>query len=176
MWIYKNNGKQNTARFILGEILSSKSKNPLICFGVNCSTAEPQSLDPTVRRVKNIAHAEGFDGWIMLNLYPERMTRFEDLDDHAKLDLHKKNLFYIKAVFKEYPKATVWAAWGGLIMRRLFLKQCLKDIANATSDSNIKWVYRGSLVGGEGHPHHPLYLRNDACFYPFNIKDYLNRI
>lgn len=177
-WIYINNGKGNTARFVLGEIALGKdrSKNPLICFGVNCSKAEPKKLDPTVKRVQNISKAEGFDGWIMLNLYPERMTKFDKLGKDGKLDLHSQNLVHIKKVFKDYPNATVWVAWGGLIMKRAYLKEYFKDIVDVIGEKNVNWVHRGALVGKIGHPHHPLYLRKDASFSPFDINRYLKII
>jgi len=171
MWIYQNT-KDNSARFILGE----GGKRPLICFGVNCSIAEPGNLDPTVKRVQNIAKAEGFDGWIMLNLYPERMTKFEELTKTGNSNFHKQNLKRIRNVFKKYPNMSVWAAWGGLIMKRLFLKKYLKDIVDVVGTDNVKWIHRGHLVGNEGHPHHPLYLKQDAKFYEFDMNKYLKNL
>ena len=39
-WIYKNN-TDNTCRYVLGIL----GDNPLICFGINPSTAEPKALE-----------------------------------------------------------------------------------------------------------------------------------
>ena len=167
MWIYKNN-LDNSARFVLGE----RGKRPLICFGINASTAKPEKLDRTVRRVQSIAQQGEFYGWIMLNLYPQRATKPENIHQDFNVSLHKKNLKYIKEVFQNNPKATVWAAWGGLIESRIFLKQCLKDIANIVKPYSAKWVHKGKLLA-KGHPHHPLYLRSDAPFSSFNIDNYL---
>ena len=171
MWVYKNNS-DNTARFVLGE----KGKNPLICFGVNCSIAEPSKLDPTVKRVQNIAKTEGFDGWIMLNVYPLRMTKFERLSNAGNLYFHKENLKHIKNVLKDYPNQPVWAAWGGLIIKRAFLVAYLQDVIGIVGSEPERWVHRGALVGKVGHPHHPLYLRKDAKFAPFDMKKYLQNI
>ncbi|MCF7894402.1 MAG: DUF1643 domain-containing protein, partial [Candidatus Omnitrophica bacterium] len=113
-------------------------------------------------------------GWIMLNLYPQRATDPNNLHQSLDTKIHKINLKHIEKVFQNNPKPAVWAAWGNLITRRRFLKQCLKDIINVSEHYSIRWVRMGDLLV-QGHPHHPLYLRNDAQFFPFNIKTYLNR-
>ena len=166
-WIYENTA-DNMARFVLGE----KGGNPLVCFGINSSTAEPNKLDPTLTRVRNQSVAKEFDGWVMLNLYPQRATNPEDM--HKELDkaFHNRNLKCIKRLFLDYPNATAWAAWGGNIMRRAYLLLCLREIA-ALVPRSIKWVRKGNLVGGI-HPHHPLYLPNDLPFAPFNMSEYLD--
>ncbi|MBI5150269.1 MAG: DUF1643 domain-containing protein [Candidatus Omnitrophica bacterium] len=115
MWIYKNN-EDNSVRFILGE----DGKNPLVCFGVNPSTAEPDKLDNTLRSVRNNSLRRNYDGWIMLNLYPQRATNPRGLSLELDKNIHKKNLAHIKDVFCSNPKLTVWAAWGGLIEKRPF--------------------------------------------------------
>ena len=165
MWLYKKNSS-NTARFILGE----KGERSLICFGINSSTAEPDKLDRTVSRVYSVAQKGGFDGWIMLNLYPQRATNFNNV--HKTLDekLHNENLKYIKKVLRDHSKSTVWAAWGNLIEGRPFLKECLKDILGTVE--HRLWVHKGSLTA-QGHPRHPLYLRSDAPFHPFDMNKYL---
>jgi hypothetical protein len=49
-WIYTHEEKIKV-RYTLGQ----EGKNPLICIGINPSTAKPNDLDPTLTRVKNIA-------------------------------------------------------------------------------------------------------------------------
>jgi len=165
MWLYKKNS-DNTARFVLGE----KGERQLICFGVNASTAEPDKLDRTVNRVCSAAQKEGFDGWIMLNLYPQRATNFNDVHKVIDKRLHSENLKHIKKTLRDYPKLTVWAAWGNLIEVRPFLKECLKDILGTVG--HRPWIHKGSLTA-QGHPRHPLYLRSDAQFHPFDMNKYL---
>ena len=171
LWIYERPGKN--ARFTLGEI----GERPLICFGVNSSTARPgdKNLDPTVKRVQLVSRREGFDGWIMLNLYAERNTDPNKMNKKLDPELHKNNLRHIQKVFRSNPGATVWAAWGGLIMKRPFLKECLKDIVGNVGADSASWVNRGDLLA-EGHPHHPLYLRKDAKFDAFDIKNYIKNL
>lgn len=167
MWIYKNND-DNSVRFILGE----DGKSPLVCFGVNPSTAEPDKLDNTLRSVRNNSLRRNYDGWIMFNLYPQRATNPRKLHLELDKDIHRKNLAHIKNVFCSNPKLTVWAAWGGLIEKRPFLKECFKDIVKIIKPYKAQWVCRGNLVAKK-HPHHPLYLRNDLAFRPFDVEGYL---
>ena len=42
-------------------ILGTRGKNPLICIGINPSTAEPDNLDNTLKSVERIALGNGFD-------------------------------------------------------------------------------------------------------------------
>ena len=60
----------DTERFILGE----SGANPIICFGINPSTANDIKYDPTILKIRKIASENNCDGWIMLNLYPQRAT------------------------------------------------------------------------------------------------------
>lgn len=105
-WIYETNS-DNSARYILGE----RGENPLVCIGVNPSTAEPDKLDPTLRSVKAWAKRLGFDGWIMLNLYPQRATNPNDLPQRRKPYLTDVNNYKISKFFYNEPKyTTIWAA------------------------------------------------------------------
>ena len=64
-WIY-NTSPSNSSRFTLGNC----GHSPLLCIGVNPSTAVPENLDPTLKSVARIADNNSYDGWIMINLYP----------------------------------------------------------------------------------------------------------
>ena len=69
-WLYKKN-RDNSARYILGEA----GRKPLVCVGINPSTAEPNNLDRTLTNVRRFSELNGYDGWLMLNVYPQRSTR-----------------------------------------------------------------------------------------------------
>ena len=167
-WLYENN-EDNTVRYILG----TKGKKPLLCFGINPSTAEPDKLDNTLKSVERIALNNGFDSWIMLNIYPQRATDPNAI--HKELDtvIHENNLAKINQLLSELPKPVIWAAWGTLIEKRPFLIQCLHDIRTLTSRYTCKWVTIGKH-SAKGHPHHPLYLSATAKPLAFNIEGYMN--
>ena len=90
-WIYSTN-QNNTARFTLGET----GTKIIGCIGVNPSTAEPEKLDRTIQSVKRIATTNGFDGWLMLNLYPQRATDPADLHKRANGALYERNQVEIR--------------------------------------------------------------------------------
>jgi hypothetical protein len=165
-WIYKTN-KDNSARFVLG----TQGLNPLICIGVNPSTAAPEQLDNTLKSVQRQANQKGFDSWIMLNLYAQRATNPKNIHLLADVKLHKANLKTIENIIGSLETATIWAAWGNLIDSRSFLSNCLLDIINFTEGNNIKWIKLGKCSKA-GHPHHPLYLPSSAAIEPFDIKNY----
>lgn len=90
-WIYENSAS-NYYRYLLGE----KGDNPLICFGVNPSTATPYDLDPTIVQIRNRAKQLGHDGWMMINLYPQRATDRNCLHSAAKKELVWSNFTAIR--------------------------------------------------------------------------------
>ena len=94
-WIYKKT-KDNEARFVLG----TKGSKTLICFGVNPSTATPKKLDPTLTRVRNFSKNLNYDSWIMLNIYPQRAIKPNNLDRKNNKKYHKENLKHIEQILK----------------------------------------------------------------------------
>lgn len=137
---------------------------------MNPSTAAPDALDPTLRVVDAVARANGFDGFVMLNLYPLRCTRPDDLPREADLDLLARNLQHVAAAVA--PGATVWAAWGALIEKRPYLAPALRELVAGSALGDATWVARGRRSRA-GHPHHPLYVRKDAPLERFDIRGYL---
>ena len=67
-------------------------QSPLVCIGINPSTAQPGALDPTLKSVERLANANGFDSWIMFNVYPQRATDPNDMDRVPDRALCDENL------------------------------------------------------------------------------------
>lgn len=156
----KKNGEvlylgDDTERFILGE----SGANPIICFGINPSTANDIKYDPTILKIRKIASENNCDGWIMLNLYPQRATNPNDMHEKADNNLNKKNYKVIRSVFNIYPNALTLASWGNAIEKRKYLKDCLKEILAIAPDR--KWVCRGKLTV-KGNPRHQLYVPDNT--------------
>lgn len=172
-WIYKTN-KDNTNRYVLGQIKEGKDSNPLICFGINPSTATPNKLDNTIKSVQRLSESNGFNGWIMLNIYPQRATDPKDLHKEIDSQAHIINLDIIKDILIQ-KEVVIWAAWGTLIKKRNYLPNCLKDIIKLSEEYNCKWVSLGK-ISKNGHPHHPLYLRKDTKYDDFNIAGYIENL
>jgi hypothetical protein len=137
-WIYKNN-EDNSCRYILGE----PGNRTLCCIGVKPSTAEPNNLDNTLLNVRKIATKNGYDGWIMINIYPQKATDPSELHEEILELIHSQNLKYIEEYFSVNMPVAVWASWGTLIKKRKYLRDCLKDITNIISAYKINWLTFG---------------------------------
>ena len=108
--------------------------------------------DPTIRRCRGFADAEGFDGMIVVNLYALRATDPRELRKHAD-PVGPDNDYYLCRVAVEY--GPIICAWG----------------ANADSE-RVRHVvamlrkYGAQLwclgVTKDGHPRHPLYVRGNT--------------
>ena len=169
-WLYAPNF-YSEYRYILG----TRGKNPLICIGINPSTAEPGDLDNTLKSVERIALGNGFDSFIMFNVYAQRATDPDAMERTCNHLLHKENLEAFRYVLSISDNPAVWAAWGMIIEKRDYLPRCLKDMLAVGQELGAKWYCAGK-VSKKGHPHHPLYLRKDEKIRPFDVEDYLEKL
>ena len=166
-WLYAPNF-YSEYRYILG----TRGRNPLICIGINPSTAEPDNLDNTLKSVERIAHGNGFDSFFMFNVYAQRATSPDDMEKTCNLQLHQENLEAFRYVLSISQKPTVWAAWGAVIEKRGYLADCVRDMVQVGQNYGADWVCAGAITK-KGHPHHPLYLRKDEKVKPFDVEAYL---
>ena len=153
-------------------ILGTRGENPLICIGINPSTAQPGDLDNTLKSVERIALGNGYDSFTMFNVYPQRATNPNDMDKTPDRTLCDENLRWLQAVLAQ-TEPTMWAAWGTLIEKRDYLPGLMREMVALTREKNIPWVTFGPR-SKKGHPHHPLYLRKDSTPEPFDVENYLN--
>ena len=159
-------------------ILGTRGKNPLICIGVNPSTAEPGNLDNTLKSVQRIAAGNGYDSFIMFNVYAQRATRPDDMDRERNEQLHRENMrafAYVLSQAGEGYRPAVWAAWGAVIEKRAYLPDCVRDMVAVGRRFDAQWLCAGKR-SVKGHPHHPLYLRKDEKTVPFDVEEYLNTL
>ena len=154
-------------------VLGTRGQNPLVCIGINPSTADPLRLDPTLQSVERIARNNGFDGFMMLNVYAQRATVPTDLDKACNLLLHRENMAAFRHVLSLCGGIpTVWAGWGTLIEKRPYLYDCLRDMIAVGQEYGARWITAGKRSKA-GHPHHPLYLRADSPLDDFDVEAYL---
>ena len=153
------------ARFALG----SSGTNPLLCFGVNPSTATPEKPDPTIRIVSNVA-TRAHDGFIMFNLYPQRSTDPDQLHRRANHALVEENLAWITH-FVAGRALDVYGAWGALIGKRDYLAIALREIVAAPDMRSLRWHSR--LLTINGHPPHPRGVAAATPLARFDVRSYL---
>lgn len=159
-------------------ILGTRGENPLICIGINPSTAEPGNLDNTLKSVSRIASGNGFDSFIMFNVYAQRATSPDDMDQELNPSLHEENMRafeYILSNVSKESRPAVWAAWGTIIEKRPYLPRCLYDMAEIGKKYDSQWLCAGA-ISKKGHPHHPLYLKKDEKTRSFDIDGYLKSL
>ena len=168
-WLYVPN-RYSEYRYILG----TRGERPLICIGINPSTAAPDALDPTLKSVERIAHSNGYDSFLMFNVYAQRATRPDDMERVCNRELHEENRKAFRYLLSLSDSPAVWAAWGNIIDKRDYLKECMKDFLADGQACGAKWFTAGPLLKS-GHPHHPLYLKSTTALQDFDIAAYLNR-
>ena len=166
-WLYVPN-VYSEYRYILG----TRGKKPLICVGINPSTAAPDHLDNTLKSVERVALHNGYDSFIMFNVYAQRATRPDDMERSCNPVLHAENRRAFRYLLSLSPAPALWAAWGNIIEKRGYLMDCMRDFAADASAAGAEWFTAGPLLKS-GHPHHPLYLKGDTKLLAFDIDRYL---
>lgn len=168
-WLYVPNFYADY-RYLLG----TRGSRPLICVGINPSTAVPGSLDPTLKSVERVALHNGFDSFLMFNVYAQRATNPDDMEAACNPTLHRENMeaFRYLLSLSDGPPA-IWAAWGTIIEARPYLPGCVRDMIAAGRSFGAQW-YTAGRRSKAGHPHHPLYLKKDSLLEPFDVSAYLD--
>jgi len=157
-------------------ILGTRGNNPLITIGINPSTARPGALDNTLKSVERIALGNGYDSFIMFNVYAQRATDPNKMEKHFNLALHRENMKAFEYVLSLSDKPGIWAAWGTIILKRDYLIKCVCDMIEAGEKRNAEWFTCGKRSVNGGHPHHPLYLKKDSVLEPFDVKEYIRKL
>ncbi|MBE6543242.1 MAG: DUF1643 domain-containing protein [Ruminococcaceae bacterium] len=171
-WLFVPN-KYDEFRYILG----TRGSNPLICVGINPSTARPDKLDNTLKSVERIAMSNGYDSFIMFNVYAQRATNPKDMDKEINMSLHEQNMAAFEYILKSYKseKPSVWAAWGNIIEMRQYLPRCVEDMLTLGEKYGARWFSSGA-ISKKGHPHHPLYLKSTSPLDDFDAYHYIHNI
>ena len=168
-WIYVPD-HYSEYRYLLG----TRGSNPLVCIGINPSTAIPDRLDNTLKSAERIALHNGYDSFVMFNVYAQRATDPNAMDRSFNAALHAENMAAWRYVLSRYGagrRPAVWAAWGTLIEKRGYLIPALLDMIAAGEEAGAEWYTFGKRSKA-GHPHHPLYLRADSAPDPFDVRAY----
>ena len=111
----------------------------------------------------------------MFNVYAQRATDPDAMEKTCNLQLHRENLEAFRYVLSLSETPAVWAAWGAVIEKRAYLADCVRDMLHAGEAYGACWYCAGAVTK-KGHPHHPLYLRNDEKLKPFDVMKYLSEL
>lgn len=166
---YKTN-KNNTLRFILGK----SGAKPLCVLGLNPSTADDRKPDRTLTKIMGFAERNNYDGFMMLNLYPQRTPYPENLSPQCISGYHNQNMEMIKDFAHANNQLHVLAAWGATIEIRNYLMDCLLDITEIFTHLPVYWYQIGEQTQ-KGHPRHPSRAAYRYGLQPFDIEEYILR-
>lgn len=144
------------------------------CIGINPSTAKPNELDNTLQSVRRIAAFNGFDGWVMYNVYPQRATNPNDLDASLNVENQQNNTAVVAQSVQHLGIRTIWVAYGDLIESREYLPYCLLDLYKALNKRTTRWVSIEKPTR-LGHPRHPLYKKSESALVAFDMNAYIRR-
>lgn len=148
-------------------VLKKDGHNPLVVLGINPSTADDVRPDRTMTRVCGFAENMGFDSFVMLNVYPLRTPKIEELPAEIDSNLHEQNISHIVEEISKIENPSILVAYGNSISKKKYLRLCLKDILKElTQFKGAKFIQLGDLTN-EGNPRHPLMARADI-----EIKEY----
>lgn len=159
-------------------ILGTKGARPLICIGLNPSTATPDKPDRTLQSVQRIAAANGYDSFILCNVYAQRATSPDDLDKERNAALHAENMRAFEWALQQVGDSpAIWAAWGTHVDDHGYLTDSVREMIEIAGRYDAKWYIAGKRSAAKGHPHHPLYLPKDSELVRFtDIEEYLQSL
>ncbi|WP_417371482.1 DUF1643 domain-containing protein [Gelidibacter japonicus] len=138
-------------RYILGR----KGFNNLLVIALNPSTATAVKHDGTTDNIDKIAAVNGYDGWVLFNLSPQR-TQYPHLLDVEPNDTcfaENRNLMEAVVMNEEWGISNIWLAWGNNIIERNYLKEQAYSMLDRLQKYDLKyWHIKNTL---KGHPYHP---------------------
>jgi hypothetical protein len=82
----------------------------------------------------------------MLNLYPQRATNPNDMHIVCDDCILSDNVNEISGLLDKYEYPVIWAAWGTLIEKRSYLKQCLSRIVKELDKKTVAGLQSGIEV------------------------------
>lgn len=168
MYDIYSNARKDRLRFMLGR----GGVRKLIAIGLNPSTATKERSDTTVAKVDCVAQRNGFDGFVMLNLYPIRATDFNALPQRLDRTALLENLTRIETLVASDSNPVIWAAWGASILARSYFITAIHDLSTRLAPYEPSWMHFGPLTAS-GHPRHPSRLQYAWSFSPFDIDRYV---
>lgn len=130
---------------------------PMVTFvGLNPSTADGETDDPTIRKCRHFAKRFGYGGLFMVNLFAYRATSPADMK-RAAHPVGPENARHVREAIAA--SSLVICAWGRdgafLDQDRVFMDMVREE------GYRLRLTCLG--VNQDGTPKHPLYLANDTA-------------
>jgi hypothetical protein len=128
----------------------------LMWIGLNPSTADETQLDPTLTRILGYSRREGYDGFIMTNLFAWRATDPKDMKAAADPIGPDNDRWLLACARRSGKVVAAWGSHGSHQNRGAQVCELLRDFELVCLNRNA-----------DGAPGHPLYLKKTLPFRPF---------
>lgn len=137
-------------------------EKPIVMFiGLNPSTANQDTDDPTIRRVRAIARNLRYGGVYMMNCFPLVSTNPDSLKSYDKSIYDQQQWIFNNRKLEQIGNLCkdVIFAWGNFEI----VRNEKRDIELSVMFPNAKALH----INKNGSPKHPLYCRADIIPVPF---------
>lgn len=158
-------------RYVLGQL----GARPLYVIGLNPSTATQERADTTIAKVARVVRQHGYEGFVMLNLYPVRATDCRTLPTKPDPQAYCENLDQIERIIGASSEPVVWAAWGSGVLVHDYFASAVHALTMRLQRSGPMWLHFGALTKA-GHPRHPSRLAYAWRFASFDCAAYARRL
>jgi hypothetical protein len=129
----------------------------LMWIGLNPSTADESQLDPTLTRIAGYTLREGYDGFIMTNLFAYRATLPSDMKAAPDPVGPDNDRWLLESVRRCGRVVCAWGRHGAFLDRATSVRHLLRDFDLLCLGSN-----------SDGSPCHPLYQKKDLPLIRLN--------
>lgn len=129
----------------------------LMWIGLNPSTADENQLDPTLRRILGYTLREGYDGFIMTNLFAWRATLPADMRAAKDPVGPDNDRWLVECAMRCDRVVAAWGSHGSFLGRDAHTVKLLCDF-------NLVCL----SLNADGAPGHPLYLKKDLPLVKFH--------
>lgn len=123
---------------------------------LNPSTADETQLDPTLTRILGYSRREGYDGFIMTNLFAWRATDPKHMKAAADPVGPDNDRWLLDCAKRSGRVVAAWGSHGSHQNRATHVCQLLRNFDLVCLTRNA-----------DGAPGHPLYLKKTLPFLPF---------
>lgn len=167
--------EQDTYRYVLGTV----GKKPLVFIGLNPSTAIPNHPDTTWNILSGMHKRKGYDGLIIVNLFPkviqnEEISTEKQENAEIKSYTNDRNFKKISELFnKELNNIdyTVLCGWGNDIMLKTEAQTAIERLKDALVNIPTQKIKCLGLTK-QGHPLSPLARTKKEDFKIFALQNY----
>lgn len=131
-----------------------EAQEVIFFIGLNPSTADSNSFDPTSRSCHKLTRLWGIEAWSILNLYPQRAVFPKALHKRVNTKLFDENTAFIRQkLVKKNIKNKVVLSWGNAVFTRAYLKRAAVLFIDELIENQIDCFHMG--LTAHDQPIHP---------------------